>query len=55
MMKPSEITIIGEYNRIALLQRNNGLTVDRVAICNVIAAKFGHRQQDVLDVMEGKQ
>jgi len=54
MMKASEITVISEYNRIAQLQRNNGLTVDHVAMCNVIAAKFGYRQQDVLDIMEIK-
>ena len=55
MIEASEIKIIAEYNRIAQLQRNNGLTVDHVAICNVIAAKFGYRQQDVLGAMEGKQ
>ena len=46
--------IKAEYDRIAQLQRNNGLTVDHVAICNVIAAKLGYRQQDVLDIMESK-
>jgi len=45
--------IISEFNRIAQIQRNNGLTVDRVAICNVIAAKYGHRIDEVLNVMEG--
>ena len=53
-MKPNTNTIVAEYNRIAALQRNNGLTVDHVAICNVVAAKYGYRQQDVLDIMEGR-
>ena len=45
--------IISEFNRIAQIQRNSGLTVDRVAICNVIAAKYGYRIDEVLNVMEG--
>lgn len=53
-MKPSTNTIVSEYNRIAALQRNNGLTVDHVAICNVVAAKYGYRIIDVLDIMEGR-
>ena len=52
---PNETAIISEYNRISQIQRSNGMTVDHVAICAVIAAKFGYRQQDVLDVMEGKK
>ena len=46
---------IAEYNRIAQLQRNNGLTVDHVAICNVIAAKYGYRFADVLAIMENQK
>lgn len=44
--------IISEFNRIAQIQRNSGLTVDRVAICNVIAAKYGYPINEVLNVME---
>ena len=45
--------IISEFNRIAQIQRNSGLTVDRVAISNVIAAKYGYRIDEVLNAMEG--
>ena len=48
----NNMKIIGEYNRIAQIQRNNGMTVNRVAICNVICAKYGYRIDDVLNVME---
>ena len=53
-MKQNTHTVTQEYNRIAALQRNNGLTVDHVAICNVVAAMQGYRFQDVLDIMEGR-
>lgn len=51
----NEQAVIAEYNRIAQVQRNNGLTVDHVAICNVIAAKYGYDARSVTNIMEGKK
>jgi hypothetical protein len=53
-MKPDPSTVIAQYNKIAQLQRNNGLTIDRVLICNLIAAQAKHRFADVLEIMEGE-
>lgn len=50
----NEIKVISEYNRIAQIQRNSGLPVDRVAIAGLVAANLRYPFKDVLAVMEDK-